>query len=255
MSVFSNSLSSLELLAAYVRNPSLKLRNQLVEINTGLVRQVAHRYAGQCGEPYEDLEQIGYLGLIRAIERFAPQHGYAFSSFAIPYIRGEILHYLRDKGTVMRIPRRWQELYTKGKKLRKQLAVSLGRQPKEKEIAQALEITAQEWYECLTAQTNRLMISLDGKLGQSADGQVLLAETLADPKITTQQKQAEERLQLQKALSQLEKKTQIAIEYVFLREIPRKEAAQKIGISPMTVTRHLKKGIEQLIILMEPQVA
>jgi len=255
MSVVCNGLSSIELLAVYVRNPSLKLRNELVEVNAGLVRQVAHRYAGKCGEPYEDLEQIGYLGLIRAIERFKPIQGYAFSSFAIPYIRGEILHYLRDKGTTMRIPRRWQELYTKGKKIRKQLAASLGRQPKEKEVAEALEITALEWYECLMAQKNRLMVSLDAKLGQNTDGQVSLSETLADPKISLQQKQAEERLQLQRALSQLEKKTQIAIEYVFLKEIPRKEAADKIGISPMTVTRHLKKGLEELMLLMEPQVA
>ena len=255
MSTVIEGLSSVELLAVYVRNPSLKVRNKLVEINVGLVRQVAHRYARQCNEPYEDLEQIGYLGLIRAIERFNPQHGYAFSSFAIPYIRGEVLHYLRDKSTTMRIPRRWQELYTKGKKLRKQLVISLGRQPKEKEIAQALEITTEEWYECLLAQKNRLIVSLDAKLGQSVEGQLSFAETLADPKITLQQKQAEERLQLQRALNQLETKTQIAIEYVFLKEIPRKEAAQKIGISPMTVTRHLKKGIEQLAVLMEPQVA
>ena len=255
MSTVIDGLSSLELLAAYVRNPSLKVRNKLVEINVGLVRQVAHRYAGKCSEPYEDLEQIGYLGLIRAIERFNPQHGCAFSSFAIPYIRGEVLHYLRDKGTTMRIPRRWQELYTKGKTLRKQLGISLGRQAKEKEIAQALGITAEEWYECILAQKNRLIISLDAKLGQNVDGQLSFAETLVDPRITLQQKQAEERLQLQRAINQLEAKTQIAIEYVFFKEIPRKEAAQKIGISPMTVTRHLKKGIEQLVVLMEPQVA
>ena len=74
----------MRVLSAYARNPSLELRNQLVECNLGLVRQVAHRISNQCSEPYEDLEQIGYLGLIRAIERFNPQQGCAFSSFAIP---------------------------------------------------------------------------------------------------------------------------------------------------------------------------
>ncbi|MFM7577346.1 MAG: sigma factor, partial [Microcystaceae cyanobacterium] len=68
-----------------------------------------HRLSRQCAESYEDLEQVGYLGLIRAIARFDPRQGKAFSSFAMPYIRGEILHHLRDKGTVLRIPRRWQE--------------------------------------------------------------------------------------------------------------------------------------------------
>ena len=104
------SYRCMELLQNYHRHPSLKLRNKLVELNIGLVRKVAHQICRKCAEPYEDLEQIGYLGLIRAIERFDPLQGAAFSSFAIPYIRGEMLHYLRDKGSMMRIPRRWQEL-------------------------------------------------------------------------------------------------------------------------------------------------
>jgi RNA polymerase sigma-B factor len=65
----------------------------------------------------------------------------------------------------------------------------------------------------------------------------------------------EDRFQLQGALAQLEEKTQAAIEFVFLKELPRKEAAKRIGISPMTVTRHLQKGIEQLGLLLEPQAA
>jgi RNA polymerase sigma-B factor len=249
------SFRSMELLIAYSRNPSLKLRNQLVELNTGLVRQVAHRVGRQCAEPYEDLEQIGYIGLIRAIERFEPHQGCAFSSFAIPYIRGEMLHYLRDKGSVMRIPRRWQELYAKGKTLRKQLAIALGRQPKEVEIAQALGISLQEWGECQLALQNRLLASLDAAVNQGMDCYMTFGDTLPDPHYQALQKLEEDRLQLQKAMSQLEDKTKAAIEYVFLKDLPRKEAAKQIGISPMTVTRHLQKGIEQLGTLLQPQVA
>lgn len=113
-----------ELWLAYDRNPTVELRNQLVKLNTGLVRKVAHRVRRQCAEPYEDLEQIGYIGLIRAIERFDPHQGCAFSSFAVPYIRGEMLHFLRDKGSVVKIPRRWQELQREGKQISKQLAAS-----------------------------------------------------------------------------------------------------------------------------------
>jgi RNA polymerase sigma-B factor len=246
---------SIELLITYFRNPSPKLRNQIVEINAGLVRQVAHRISHQCAEPYEDLEQIGYLGLIRAIERFNPQQGCAFSSFAIPYIRGEMLHYLRDKGSVMRIPRRWQELFAKGKKLRKQLTVSLGRTPKEEEIAKALGISLHEWHECQLALQNRLMVSLDASVNHVHEGFLTFGETLPDPRCHAQLKLEEERMQLQKAMSELEDKTKAAIEYVFLRDLPRKEAAKAIGISPMTVTRHLQKGIEQLSTILSPQVA
>jgi RNA polymerase sigma-B factor len=251
----TSAIRNIELLIAYSRNPSLKLRNRLVELNAGLVRQVAHRLSKQCTEPYEDLVQIGFLGLIRAIERFNPQQGCAFSSFAIPYIRGEILHYLRDRGHVMRIPRRWQELYAKGKILRKDLTAKLGRSPREQEIAQALGISLHEWHECQLAQQNRMLVSLDATVSQSTDSQITFGETLPDPRSHAEQAIAEERLQLQKAMSQLEEKTQAAIECVYIRDLPRKEAAKQIGISPMTVTRHLQKGIEQLGVLMQPQAA
>ncbi|MEO0376756.1 MAG: sigma factor, partial [Cyanobacteria bacterium P01_A01_bin.17] len=89
---YQTSLQSqtMELLVAYRRQPSVRLRNRLVRLNMGLVRTIAHRLARQCAEPYEDLEQCGSLGLIAAIERFDPTQGYAFSSFAVPNIRGDI---------------------------------------------------------------------------------------------------------------------------------------------------------------------
>lgn len=245
----------IELLITYYHNPTLQLRNKLVELNLGLVRQVAYRISRQCSEPYEDLEQVGYLGLIRAIERFNPEQGSAFSSFATPYIRGEILHYLRDRGSVMRIPRRWQDLYTKGKKIRKQLTQSLGRQPKEREIAHALKISEQEWSECQLAVQNRLLVSLDANLNQVHDNSLTFGDTLPDLKVQSEQIWQEDRLQLQRAMSQLEDKTKAALECVFLWDLPRKEAAKYIGISPMTVTRHLHKGIEQLTNMLTPSAA
>ena len=69
------------------------------------------------------------FGLIRSVERFSPDRGVAFSSFAMPYIRGEILHYLRDRGSMIKIPRVWQELHSKGQKLRRTLRTDLGRSP------------------------------------------------------------------------------------------------------------------------------
>ena len=102
--------NTLELMQHYQQTRSPKVRNQLVQMNIGLVRREAHRWLHQSGESFDDLMQVGSLGLIRAIERFDLSKGFAFSSFAIPYIRGEIQHYLRDKGGAMKIPRRWQAL-------------------------------------------------------------------------------------------------------------------------------------------------
>ncbi len=255
MSTQSLSYRSIELLQVYYREPSLKLRNKLVELNAGLVRKVAHQVCRKCAEPYEDLEQIGYLGLIRAIERFDPHQGSAFSSFAIPYIRGEMLHYLRDRGSMMRIPRRWQELYTKGKKLRKDLIEQLGRLPQDMEIADALGIPLNEWSECQLALQNRLPISLDAVINNSLDSSITFGDTIIDPNYQEQRRLEDDKLQLQRAMNQLEAKTKAAIECVFLWDLPRKEAAKQIGISPMTVTRHLHKGIEQLGAMLEPQAA
>ena len=249
------SYRCMEFLQVYHHNPSLELRNKLVELNTGLVRKVAHQISRKCAEPYEDLEQIGYLGLIRAIERFDPHQGSAFSSFAIPYIRGEMLHYLRDKGSMMRIPRRWQELYTKGKKLRKDLIEQLGRLPKDTELAEGLGVPLEEWSECQLALQNRLPISLDAVVNNAMDSSITFGDTIADPRYYQQRRLEDDKLQLQRAMSQLEEKTKAAIECVFLWDLPRKEAAKHIGISPMTVTRHLHKGIEQLGVMLEPKAA
>src|SRR6476646_4256690 len=95
---------TLQLLREYQLSPLSETRNQLVELNFGLVRKEAHHWINQCTESYEDLLQVGCIGLIRAIERFDISKGHAFSSFAIPYIRGEIQHYLRDESPSVRIP-------------------------------------------------------------------------------------------------------------------------------------------------------
>lgn len=243
-----------DLLISYHQNPSIQLRNKLVRLHTGLVRKIAHQFSHQCTEPYEDLEQIGYFGLIRAIERFNPEQGYAFSSFAIPYIRGEILHFLRDRTGVVKIPRRWQELHTQGQKVRKELTLELGRCPTDIEIARKLQVSIQEWLDSKLAVQNRVALSLDSTVVQNTDCTVTLADLLPDPRSNALQQQEEERQQLQGAMSQLEEKTRTAVEFVFLKELSRKEAAKKIGISPMTVTRYLQKGKEQLFSLLQPQL-
>jgi RNA polymerase sigma-B factor len=249
----SMRVDGMELLHLYHQNPSIKLRNQLVQLHTGLVRKIAHKFSHQCHEPYEDLEQIGYFGLIRAIERFDPSQGYAFSSFAVPYIRGEMLHFLRDRSTLLKIPRRWQELYNEGQRIRKELSISLGRSPRDAEIAEKLRVSVQEWQETKLAAQNRMPLSLDATAVHYVDCQVSLGEALPCPRSTALQQQDEERQQLQGAINMLEDKPRLAVEMVFLKELSRKDAAKKIGTSPMTVTRYLQKGIQDLISYLQPQ--
>ncbi|MDY6784291.1 MAG: sigma-70 family RNA polymerase sigma factor [Cyanobacteriota bacterium] len=249
-------LRATELLAAYARQPTTQLRNQIVQLNAGLVRKAAHQLSRQSAEPYEDLEQVGYIGLILAIERFDGRRGYAFSSFAVPYIRGEILNFLRDRSTTIKVPRRWQELYRKGKKVRKNLAIARGgSQPTESEVAHSLGISPQEWRECKGAVRNCRSLSLDATVNAEMDSSSLkLEETLADPRERLRQQWHEDRLQLQGAMSSLEPKTQDALNFVFLRDFSRKDTATHLGVSTITVTRHLKKGLKQLATQLQPAV-
>lgn len=243
---------SMELLMAYQQNRSVGIRNQLVKLNAGLVRKIAHRVSHQCAEPYEDLEQIGYLGLIRAIERFNPSQGCAFSSFAVPYIRGEMLHFLRDRGSAVKVPRRWQDLQKEGQRARTELAKEFGRQPHDSEIAEKLGISLYEWREIKMAVRNRLPLSLDATV-QQVDSSITLGETLPDVRYQALQRLEEDRQQIQRALNQLEDKTRAAIEFVFFNDLSRKEVAERIGVSPMTVTRRIQRGLEQMVSFLQVQ--
>jgi RNA polymerase sigma-B factor len=243
----------MELLMAYQQNPSIALRNKLVRLNAGLVRKIAHRVSYQCAEPYEDLEQIGYLGLIRAIERFNPSQGCAFSSFAVPYIRGEMLHFLRDRGSSIKVPRRWQDMQKEGQKIRTELAKVTGRQPHDAEVSARLGVSVHEWREIKMAARNRLPLSLDATVCQQADSTITLGETLPDVHYQNLQRLEEDRQQIQHALNQLEFKTRAAIEFVYYSDLSRKEVAERIKVSPMTVTRRIQRGLEQMATFMQPQ--
>ena len=244
----------MELLMQYKQDRSVRLRNELVRLNAGLVRKIAHRVSHQCAEPYEDLEQIGYIGLIRSIERFDPSQGCAFSSFAVPYIRGEMLHFLRDRGTTVKIPRRWQDLQKEGQKRQAELIREYGRQPSDIEMAAALEVSVQEWRQVKLANKNRMPLSLDATVCHQIDSSITLGDTLPDAHYQLLQGLEEDRQQIQRAMNQLEEKTRSAIEFVFFKGLSRKEVAERIGVSPMTVTRRIQRGVEQMIVYLQPQL-
>ena len=236
-----------QLLREYQESRSEFLRNQLVELNLGLVRREAHYWIHQCHESHEDLVQIGCIGLIRAIEKFNISKGYAFSSYAIPYIRGEIQHYLRDKGVSVRVPRKWLELQQQAIAVTRSLRVKYNRQPSDTEIAVALEITLSEWQEIKLAWVDRAPLSLDVPVQDGEEGNaVCLGELVPDPRYRSFQLAQEDQLRLQQALVQLEKCTREVLECVFLQDLTQKQVAELLGISVVTVSRRVKKGLDIL---------
>ncbi|NET30460.1 MAG: RNA polymerase sigma factor SigF [Cyanothece sp. SIO1E1] len=241
---------TLQLLQEYRQSPSAQLRNQLVQLNLGLVRKDAHHWVNQCSESYDDLLQVGTLGLIRAIERFDITKGYAFSSFALPYIRGEIQHYLRDKGCSVRIPRRWQALQQQAVSVIRALRIQLNRQPTNGEVANALKISLEEWQQIKLSSRNREPLSLDAPIREEDEGASSLGDVLPDPRYRSFQLAQEDRIRLQQAMVQIEQRTRDVIEFVFLYDLTQKETAERLGISVVTVSRRVKKGLTALKELM-----
>lgn len=233
---------SLQLLQNYQAQPSTELRNQLVQMNLGLVRKESHRWVHNSGENFDDLLQVGCFGLIQAIERFDPTKGTAFSSFAVPYIRGEIQHYLRDKSPQVRIPRRWQELQRRAAQVTHQMRDELKRQPTEAEVAQALGVSSAEWQEVKVAMSNRSPLSLDTPI-QAESESTSLGDLLPDRQYRSFQLAQEDQIRVRQALAKLEKRTSQVLEFVFLYDLTQKETAERLGISAVTVSRQVKKGL------------
>lgn len=246
---------SFQLLRKYKQSEDSTLRNQILEINLGLVRKEAHHWVNQCNESYDDLIQVGCLGLIRAIEKFDLTKGYAFSSFAIPYIRGEIRHYLRDKGCSLRIPRRWLELKQQAVGVTRRLQEQLNRQPTDLELATELKVSLAEWQEINLAYKNHLQpLSLDVPTGDENNHRASLGELVPDSKYRSFQLAQEDLLRLQQALVKLEKRTRDVVEFVFLHDLTHKEVAEILDISVVTVSRRVKKGLNTLKSLMLQEI-
>lgn len=237
---------SLELLQEYQRYSTTQKRNKLVKMNLGLVRKEAHRWVNQCTESFDDLLQVGCIGLIRATERFDPSKGHAFSSFAVPYIRGEIQHYLRDKSPQVRIPRRWQDLQRQSVTIRREMLATLRRQPTDTEMAEALNISQEEWQNVKLSTCNRSLVSLDAPIQHSENEATSLGDLLPDSQYRSFQLAQEDQLRLQQALSQLEHRTSEVLEFVFFHDLTQKETAELLGISAVTVSRQVKKGLAAL---------
>jgi RNA polymerase sigma-B factor len=129
----------------------------------------------------------------------------------------------------------------------------LGRQPQDSEVAEQLGVSVNDWREIKLAGKNRSPLSLDATISQQADTTVTLGDMLPDGHYQVLQQFEEDRQQLQRALSQLEDKTRAAIELVFFSDLSRKEVAERIEVSPMTVTRRIQRGIQQMVTYLQPQ--
>lgn len=214
--------------------------DELVRLHMPLVEYLARRFSGR-GEPVEDLIQVGSIGLLKAIERFDPDRGVSFTTYATPTIIGELKRHFRDRGWAMRVPRRLQEL---GLRLRDVLAAAsqeLGRSPTVPELAERAGIGEEEVLEALDAMHAYSTASLDAPLD---DRGATVTKTLGSEDETLELLVAWHSVSgLMEALPERERR----ILYLrFIRGLTQNEIAERIGISQMHVSRLLSRTLASL---------
>lgn len=209
-------------------------RKQLIESHLPLVRSVARRYVGR-GAELEDLVQIGALALTKASDRFDPGRGVAFATFAAPAVEGEILRHLRDKASVLRIPRELQRITGELRRCREQLAATLGRAPTVSELASALSADEDDVERALAAERASNAVAA----GASEEG-IELQDT-ADP-----HSDSEDRLLLARGARVLDERERRIVFLRFHADMTERQIASEIGISQAHVSRLLDGALSKL---------
>ena len=224
-----------------------KLREQIIEHHLALVTHTARRFAGR-GEPLEDLIQVGTIGLIKAIDRFDPDKGFEFSTFAMPTIVGEIKRYFRDKTWAIQVPRRLQELGAAVNRATTELSHSLDRSPSIAEIAAHLGVTNDDVVEAINANSAYSTISLDSNPNDDEDSPTLSQRVGS---IDDALEGVEYRESLRPLLSALPEREQVILVMRFFENKSQSEIARELGISQMHVSRTLSQTLTKLRIALQ----
>ena len=230
------------LIARYRGRHDLAARDELVERFLPLATQLARRY-GRGAEPLEDLVQVASMGLLKAIDRFDPERGIAFSSFAVPTIAGELKRYFRDKGWALRVPRDLQELAQRVDRMTDRLTHERGRAPTVSEIADELGITLEQVLEAREAAAAFRADSLDRPCGDDQDAP-RLADTLgaAEPGYL----QAEQSATLEAMMSVLSDREREVLRLRFAEDLTQSEIGHRVGVSQMHISRLLRNSLTRL---------
>jgi len=222
---------------ASTRDP--RLRDRLVEDHLGLAHQLARRFANR-GETHDDLVQVASLGLINAVDRFDPDRGFEFSTFATRTVLGELKRHFRDKGWAVRAPRRVQELYLELGTAADSLAQELGHPPTVLELAERTGATEEAVLEAMEAGQGYRATSIDAP--DRRDGTI--ASRLGD--VDTGFVGSEDHQVLEEALETLPEREQVILRLRFVDGLTQYEIADRIGVSQMHVSRLLTASIAHL---------
>jgi RNA polymerase sigma-B factor len=218
-----------------------QLRSEVVVLNMGVARAIAHRYRRR-GLAEDDLEQAAYVGLVKAVNGFDPVHERDFLSYAVPTVAGEVKRFFRDFGWSVRPPRRVQELQGGIAKASSDLTQSLGRSPKPTEVAANLGVDVESVIEALAADGAFTPASLDVPVGE--DGTATLGDLMpADESGFTS---AEARVVLGPLVRALSERDRRILELRFFEGWTQEQIARDIGVTQMQVSRLLSRILRDL---------
>ncbi|MFD9047720.1 RNA polymerase sigma factor SigF [Streptomyces zaomyceticus] len=218
-----------------------ELRNQLVRMHLPLVEHLARRFRNR-GEPLDDLTQVATIGLIKSVDRFDPERGVEFSTYATPTVVGEIKRHFRDKGWAVRVPRRLQELRLSLTTATAELSQQHGRSPTVHELAERLGISEEEVLEGLESANAYSTLSLD--VPDTDDESPAVADTLGAEDEALEG--VEYRESLKPLLEDLPPREKRILLLRFFGNMTQSQIAQEVGISQMHVSRLLARTLAQL---------
>ncbi|MEU3608729.1 RNA polymerase sigma factor SigF [Streptomyces sp. NPDC035033] len=219
-------------------------RNTLIEMNMSLVRYAAGRFRHRADE-MEDIVQVGMIGLIKAIDRFELSREVEFTTFAVPYIVGEIKRFFRDTSWAVHVPRRLQEARSELAKATEELSTRLGRMPTVKELAELMSLTEEEVTEARLASNGYNSSSLDAALGgEDEDGDTSLADFIGsdDPAMEL----VEDFHSLAPLIADLDERDRRIIHLRFVEELTQAQIGEQLGCSQMHVSRLLARTVRRL---------
>jgi RNA polymerase sigma-B factor len=232
----------LRLFHAWVDHGDRRARGQLIERFLPLARSLARRYQ-RGSEPLEDLVQVASVALVKAIDRYDPARGCAFSSFAVPTISGELKRHFRDQTWMVRPPRGIQETTLRVEGALARLTQQLDRAPTTRELAAAVGVDDEEILEAMQARSARGALSLHAPQGDPADA-CSLEDTLGaeDEEI----ERAELRAELDRLLTSVSPRARAILRMRYEQDMTQVQIGELIGVSQMQVSRILRQTIGKL---------
>lgn len=233
-----------KLFEEYVKSRDTDVRDELVVMHMNLVKFIAAKFANR-GEALDDLQQVGSLGLIKAIERYNPAVGAEFTTYATPTIIGEIKRYFRDKAWAFKVPRRLQELKVGVTRTTESLTNQLGRAPTIHEIAATLAISDEDVLEAQELGHVYNLLSLNTEIESDDDRKVSnLLDYLG--RADLQIENVDNQVVLERAFSNLSGRERLVVYLRFYQSLSQSETARILGISQMHVSRLQGKALNKL---------